>query len=289
MTRLLWLAITGVGLLVLSCLPGDGDDQAAVWPATVLMTNDDGLDTPGIRALAEVLAEDSRVFVAAPAGDRSGTGNYMSSFHEPMSVTEVDWGDQFGGVYAVGANPADGILWGLGALLEGSPPDLVVSGINDGANAGTTWLLSGTIGAARMAASMGVRAIAVSGYDDEDATAVRQVSEWLSEFVRGPMVRDLRPGEYLIVNMPQIRMADVREVVVAPLDLGFIVMGLERDEGHDRWYSRYVRGEMDPAGDWAALADGNIVITPMRVGEMHDLERFRDLAEDVPDPRAVGR
>ena len=290
MTRLLWLAITGVGLLILSCLPGDGDDQAVVWPTSVLMTNDDGVDTPGIRALAETLAGRSDVYVAAPAGDRSGTGNYMSSFHEPMTVIEVDWGARFGGVYAVGANPADGVLWGLDALLADDPPDLVISGINDGANAGSAWLFSGTIGAARMAAFLGIPAVAISGYDDEDPVAVAQVASWLDEFIRGPLVRALQPGEYLLVNMPRMRMEDVKGVVVAPLDLGFLEMAVQRDDEFDVWTSRFgTSGEMDPAGDWAALREGKIVITPMRVGEMLDLERFRDLAEGLPDPRSAGR
>lgn len=290
MTRLLWLAITGVGLLILSCLPGDGDDQIVTWPASVLMTNDDGLDTPGIRALAEKLADDVEVYVVAPAGNRSGTGNYVSSLHEPMSVVEADWGAGFAGVYAVGANPADGIVWGLEGLLAESPPDLVISGINDGANAGSAWITSGTIGAARMAAFMGVPAVAVSGYDDEDPVAVDQVAAWLSEFVRGAMVRALRPGEYLLVNMPRIRMEDVKGVVVAPLDLGFLRMGVQRDDEFDVWVSRIgTTGEMDPDGDWAALREGKIVITPMRVGEMNDLERFRDLASELSDPRDAGR
>jgi 5'-nucleotidase len=125
----------------------------------ILVTNDDGVDAPGIKALAAALVADGHdVTVVAPSGDRSGSGAAIGKLFgtEPPEVVRHVWADLPGvPVHALDAPPATVVL---GATLGawGDPPDLVASGINPGANTGHLVIHSGTVGAALTAAGLTV-------------------------------------------------------------------------------------------------------------------------------------
>jgi 5'-nucleotidase len=133
------------------------DDQLQI-----LLTNDDGIESPGLWAAAEALSALGYVTVAAPLKQSSGTGRSQpvtSDGHihlQTLRVKEQDWP-----VYAIGGTPAQAVVHSLLELLP-RRPDLVVSGINYGENVGTSVTISGTVGAALEAASWGIPAIAVS-------------------------------------------------------------------------------------------------------------------------------
>jgi 5'-nucleotidase len=128
----------------------------------ILLTNDDGIKSPGLWAGAEALSELGYVTVVAPREQSSGMGRSLPITsdgiirEERLQIKGQDWP-----VYAVGGTPAQAVLHGL---LEVMPqrPDLVVSGINYGSNLGTGITISGTVGAAMEAAALGFRALAVS-------------------------------------------------------------------------------------------------------------------------------
>jgi 5'-nucleotidase len=128
----------------------------------ILLTNDDGIKSPGLWAAAEALSELGYVSVVAPRDQSSGMGRSMPVTsdgiinEERQQIKGQDWP-----VYAVGGTPAQAVLHGI---LEVMPqkPDLVVSGINYGSNLGTGITISGTVGAAMEAAALGFRALAVS-------------------------------------------------------------------------------------------------------------------------------
>jgi len=128
----------------------------------ILLTNDDGIKSPGLWAAAEALSELGYVTVVAPRDQSSGMGRSLPITsdgiiqEERLQIKGQDWP-----VYAVGGTPAQAVLHGI---LEVMPqkPDLVVSGINYGANLGTGITISGTIGAAMEAAALGFRSLAVS-------------------------------------------------------------------------------------------------------------------------------
>lgn len=128
----------------------------------ILLTNDDGIQSPGLWAAAEALSSLGFVTVAAPRDQSSGTGRSLPLTSdgiirpETVSVDGKDWT-----VYAVGGTPAQAVQHGV---LEIMPrrPDLVVSGINYGENVGTGVTISGTVGAAIEAAAMGIPALAIS-------------------------------------------------------------------------------------------------------------------------------
>ena len=132
----------------------------------VLITNDDGIeDSKRLVALAkEVLKVADRVSIIVSEFDRSGTSNY-STYGKYKSVFEVTCQyyneENKLGIYTIPGNPADCVMLGLGGVTGGEIPDLVLSGINGGANIGPGWFGSGTIGAARAAAYFGVKSIAL--------------------------------------------------------------------------------------------------------------------------------
>lgn len=134
----------------------------------ILLTNDDGIQSPGLWAAAEALSRLGYVTVAAPREQSSGTGRSLPSTSDgiihalPLRVGGKEWT-----VYSVGGTPAQAVLHGI---LEIMPrrPDLVVSGINYGENLGTGITVSGTVGAALEAGSMGIPAMAISLETDEN-------------------------------------------------------------------------------------------------------------------------
>lgn len=128
----------------------------------ILLTNDDGIQSPGIWAAAEALSELGFVTVAAPRDQASGSSRSLPVTSDgKINTTNLQIGNQQWETYAVGGTPAQSVLHGV---LEIMPvkPDLVVSGINYGENIGYSISISGTVGAALEAASLGIPALAVS-------------------------------------------------------------------------------------------------------------------------------
>ena len=125
--------------------------------ARVLLTNDDGIDAPGLAVLEEVAAAiAAEVWVVAPEHDQSGTSHSVS-LHHPLRMRPR--GPRR---FAVGGTPGDCVAMGLRHLLRETPPELVLSGVNRGGNIGMETVFSGTVGAAMTAILLGVPAIALS-------------------------------------------------------------------------------------------------------------------------------
>lgn len=122
----------------------------------ILISNDDGVHAAGIHALAKEFSRDHQVVVVAPERERSTTGHSLT-LHKPLRLYR-----HAKNVFAVSGGPADCIYVGLGEVLKGRRPDIVLSGINRGANLGQDVFYSGTASAAREAANLGIPAVAVS-------------------------------------------------------------------------------------------------------------------------------
>jgi 5'-nucleotidase len=187
----------------------------------VLVTNDDGVESPGIVALTQAIHDAGHdVFVVAPASDLSGAGASIGPLHrsEPIPVVEHHW-DALPTVpvLALDRPPATAVyLACLGAF--GARPDVVASGINPGANTGHLILHSGTVGAALTAAGLGVPALAVSvkwsetGYFWETAARIAVPAlDWVTAGDEAPRILNL--------NVPNVAIGDVlgvREATLAP-------------------------------------------------------------------------
>ncbi|WP_207590658.1 5'/3'-nucleotidase SurE [Halomontanus rarus] len=246
----------------------------------ILLTNDDGIDSTGIRVLYDALSEIANVTVVAPADDQSAVGRSIS--HE-VDVVDHDLG------YAVVGTPSDCVVAGLGAL--GPFPDLVVSGCNRGANLGEYVLgRSGTISAAVEAAFFDVPAIATSLYVPAGDLALADVETGPGDYAEATRATKFlaehaldagvfEEASYLNVNAPLPRESEGegggegRSTDPAPLEITRPSKRYEMDashEGdrvvlHDRvWEEMDAEAIPDPDGtDRRAVVEGRVSVSPL--------------------------
>ena len=230
---------------------------------SILLTNDDGYDAPGLHAMIEAMRPLGEIYVSAPAMEQSGKGHSIATSREPIFVNEKK---QLDGKtwYAVEAPPATCVRLAIMSLLP-RRPDLVISGINRGDNLGLySNPLSGTIGAARDAAMFGLPAIAVSmgGNKEEDYAATAAYIRELVKELRAKQM--LKPGFFLNVNRPA---GEVKGVRVTRLSLKPSIEDYERrtsPRGRIYFWSRFRPPEDDVEGtDIWAFRRGYITLTPL--------------------------
>ncbi len=160
----------------------------------ILLTNDDGVSSPGILALKDILSREHEVWLIAPDGDRSGYSHAIT-LREPVRISS-----RGEGIFACSGTPADCVLYGLGGFLE-HPVDLVLSGINLGPNLGTDILFSGTAAAARQGTLKGIPAIALSMDSGGSSVDLREAAAFVSRKLDSLM--SLRQDEcFLNINFP---------------------------------------------------------------------------------------
>ena len=174
----------------------------------ILLTNDDGYFSEGIRALREALKPLGRVVVVAPDRNLSGVGHSLT-FTMPLKLRKVEE-DYY---TVVDGTPADCIHLGYYVILEGKKPDLVCAGINEGPNLGEDITYSGTVSGAMEGRILGIPSVAFSAFGREDilfpeiAKSCRRVVEKVLE---GGMPEDT----YLNVNVPNLRAEEIRGIKV---------------------------------------------------------------------------
>ena len=166
----------------------------------ILLTNDDGIYAEGLWALQKRLALRNLVTVVAPDRERSAVGHGIT-LHEPLRVTSVEVNDECHG-YAVTGTPADCIKLCIVEILD-SKPDVVISGINPGANVGVNVNYSGTVAAAKEAAVYGIPAIAVS-VQGEKTNHYNDVAIFVEALIEKVIEKGLPFGTSLNVNIPNI-------------------------------------------------------------------------------------
>lgn len=161
---------------------------------TILITNDDGIHSPGLKALQEALQPLGNIIVIAPERDNSAVSHSLT-LHRPLKVQQLK-----PGFYSVDGTPTDCVAIGLKKILSG-PPDLLVSGINAGANLGDDISYSGTVSAAIEATMYGIPSIALSvgGSPPLDFGGAMQVSACMAEKV---LTNKLPEKTLLNINVP---------------------------------------------------------------------------------------
>lgn len=239
----------------------------------VLVSNDDGISSNGIKALVKALEPIADVYVAAPAAQKSATGQGMT-LHDPVNISET----VFPGAkraYAVGGLPTDCVKYGLQKLKEmGLDVDYVVSGINLGANAGTDVHYSGTVAIATEAAMSGHRGIALS-VGSHKATHFEYLCDMLPEILK--MSGDLPTGTVLNINSPDLPKWEIKGVKMTGMgprsfDDHFEAVADEEDmyeyAGHMKDF-----GESREEYDLTALSRGFVTVTPLLI----DVADYRTL------------
>lgn len=251
----------------------------------ILVTNDDGVHAPGIRALAGALASRGEVHVVAPDREVSACSQSLTLKH-PLRAEKVEER-----VFAVDGTPADCVNLALVKLLP-RRPDLVVSGINRGANLGEDVFYSGTVGGAREGTFFGVPSIAVSLAVRTDGD-FRPAAEFAARLAGMVLEKGLPERTLLNVNVPA---GDPRMVAVTVQGRreheGTILEGLDPrrktyywiEEGKDQWVS-------DEMSDIHAVRQGIISVSPLHTDTTHHavLAAFRawESALGVSAPKGV--
>ncbi len=242
----------------------------------ILLTNDDGIFAKGIEALHEALSRYHDVYVIAPETERSAVGHAIT-FLDPLLVKPVKRNGAFFG-YACTGTPADCVKLGICELMR-PLPDVVVSGINLGANVGINVLYSGTVSAATEGAILGFPAIAVSidSFEPQDFSGATGAVLHLLSIIEN---RGLPRGVCLNVNVPNLSSKDIRGMRITHQGRLIYQENYERRiDPRNRvyyWLTGSVQEvENSPDADVQALADGYISITPIQ----HDLTHHAMLAE----------
>ena len=230
----------------------------------ILLTNDDGVHAPGLAAMQRQLQPLGEVCVVAPATEQSGVGHSIT-YLTPLIVKEVFHGDTRWG-WAVDGSPADCVKIGATELCP-RKPDLVVSGINGGQNAGINVLYSGTVAAAIEGAFFGITSVAVSLQFDEHANFDRaaQLARMIIEQI---IEKEEQQPELYNLNIPTAAVEGTPRVVMVPMDVTQYADKYEKR--FDPWGREYywvTGGPPDGAEglktDLSALAAGHIALTPL--------------------------
>jgi 5'-nucleotidase len=232
----------------------------------ILISNDDGVRAPGILAVAQALLTLGEVTIAAPAENQSGKAHSITT-SDPIFVEPVTLA---GGLpaFSILAPPATCVKIGVRALMK-ERPDLVVSGINRGYNLGMVTYVSGTVGAAREAALMGIPAIASSVSTGEtDYSAAAHIVRQIAEMVRQ---NGLEPGVLLNINVPAGPVSGIKGIQLTRQSAS---SGEERFEeqrsptGRRFFWSIWSEptGDVEGTDVWAT-EHNYAAVTPLRAGE----------------------
>ena len=187
----------------------------------ILVTNDDGYLALGIRTLAAAAGPLGEVSIVAPDREQSATSHSLT-LHLPLRARRT-----LDGVHVVEGTPTDCVALAVGQLLE-ERPDVVLSGVNHGANLGDDVLYSGTVAAAMEATILGIPAVAIS-YTGKDVETIESWRDVLSAVLQQLLVLERFPKETLLnVNLPAIEPDQVRGVRVTTLGRRAYVGSLTR-------------------------------------------------------------
>lgn len=230
----------------------------------ILLTNDDGIYAPGLGAIQRELSRLGEVFVVAPATEQSGVGHSIT-YLKPLVVKEVFDGERHWG-WMVEGSPADCVRIAIAQLCPGRP-DLVVSGINGGLNAGINVLYSGTVAAAIEGAFFGITSVAVSLQFDEHPGYGRAAQ--LARQIIQQILEQKRPEPQLYnVNIPTAALTGTPRVKTVPMDV--VHYGERFERRIDPWGRAYYWATGEPAPprsqqetDLTALAEGCVTVTPL--------------------------
>lgn len=231
----------------------------------ILLTNDDGYEAPGLRALSEALADFAEVSIVAPSSEKSGAAQSLT-LRQPIvtqQVAERHW--------SVDGTPADCVIVALHKLLP-KRPDLVISGINFGANLGENVYYSGTVGAAREAALHHLPAFAISLSSRERGPNFKN-SARIARSAAELVLKNGLPDQVLLsINVPQPWTGEVRFTRQSKK-----ITRNQLSEGKDPrgrsyfWLSEQkIDGDAEPDTDYAAIFAGAVSVTPLHLDPTHD-------------------
>ncbi len=250
----------------------------------ILLTNDDGYYAPGLKvleAIAATLSDD--VWIVAPADEQSGAGHSLT-LTRPLRVRKH--GEKR---FAVAGTPTDAVMMALAKIMKDTPPDLILSGVNRGANLAEDVTYSGTVSAAMEGALAGVRSIALSQvYAREgmgDVVPFDAAQAWGEKVLRPLIDAPLAPRTLININFPALaadKVLGVRVVAQGLRDYGRLqIIGNRDPRGYEYFWFGLGPSIETPAHstDVEAVADGYIAVTPLHLDLTHrdSLDMLNDI------------
>jgi 5'-nucleotidase len=250
----------------------------------ILLTNDDGINSPGLSAIYKALAKIGEVSVVAPAASRSGTSHSVT-FNRPLVCNKVDVNGLFTG-YSIEGSPADCVKLAVMQLCE-KPIDLLVAGINNGANAGINVYYSGTVAAAMEGVLLGIPSVATSLAAEEQMdydTAAGYCIQIIKELM------PIKPGAVVNINIPLLSRGRPKGIKVVP----------QSNKAFDEYYIPQtddkgqtvfqLAGEPhpleDPQADIVALMEGYASVTAL-APDMTDYKKTKQIRKALAGLRLM--
>ena len=275
------------------------DSSANARRPRILICNDDGIDAPGIQALAAALDGLGDLIIAAPESEQSAVGHAIT-VRDPVRAQSYGFEVPSGPTkaWSIAGTPADCVKLAGQELLD-TPPDLVVSGINHGPNTAVNVLYSGTVSAATEAAIMGYPAIAFSlcSWSSNEFEAAGYYARMLSQYV---LNNGLSAGSLLNVNIPALPFEEIEGVRVtrqakARWEESFVARTDPLDRPYYWLSGTFVNLDEGSGNDLAAIDDNCVAVTPLQLDltAYEQLDALRSVdweqrlnAEARPDARA---
>ncbi len=234
----------------------------------ILLSNDDGVYAPGLMVLYQSLKEIADIDVVAPDRNRSGASSSLT-LHNPLRIHRLD-----NGFVSVEGTPTDCVHLALTGLLA-ELPDLVVSGINEGANLGDDILYSGTVAAAIEGRFLGLPSIAIS-LASRECHYYETAGQVVKSIVQGLIKEKLPLGVSTIlnVNVPDLPAHLLQGITVTRLGTRHVAEPVIREKdprGHDIYWIGPPGGEADagPGSDFYAVNNGKVSVTPLMIDFTH--------------------
>ncbi|AZU47152.1 TPA: 5'/3'-nucleotidase SurE [Aeromonas hydrophila] len=236
----------------------------------ILVSNDDGVHAEGIRALSEALAACGEVIVVAPDRNRSGASHSLT-LEVPLRVTRI----AETGYHAVKGTPTDCVHLAVNELVR-PEPDMVVAGINHGANLGDDVIYSGTVAAATEGRHLGFPSLAISLVGK---THFATAAHYAAQLVKGMMVHPLPADQILNVNVPDLPLDQIKGIRVTRLGnrhRAESVICSEDPRGQSIYWIGPPGSQQDAGEgtDFAAIEQGYVSITPLTI----DMTAYSSLA-----------
>jgi 5'-nucleotidase len=249
----------------------------------LLMTNDDGINAPGLKHLWQAVHEQADVVVIAPHAEKSGCGLSIT-WTKPLHIHPAHW-ELEAKAWSLNGTPADCIKMGLAVLLE-KKPDMIISGVNRGSNAGRTVLYSGTIGGVIEGALKGIPGIAFS-FSDSEAPPLSVTKQIIFPIIQYFLANPLEKGTILNVNFPFNAKESIKGIRMARQGKSYWQEDPDRrihPEGAPYYWLGGSWGSVDedPESDVALLEQGYVTIAPIHVAQLtceRTFEKHKDFSE----------
>jgi len=254
----------------------------------ILVTNDDGIDAPGLQVVARELQKVGQVIVVAPQQEQSGVGTSIS-LRQPIKVNRLEpWWKRIE-VYSVEGTPSDSAIIATQSLFPGEI-DLVVSGINRGPNIGHDIFVSGTVGAALQGYLHGIpsMAISINAYENLNFDVAARLASLLAAKIK----EEVLPQKILLnVNLPNLPLSEIASIEITRLSQQSYCDRVERKLNSEEEHYRIMRSNKrnlhyrNPGDDLWALQQNRISITPLPDGSVsNSLQHcLQDLAPAIYD------